>query len=166
MTDQLFQPAKQRESDWDWHDGESVFEFLQRGGCKELIPLRQWMEEWYKAFPGHKQAHLKQRLQSRYSNRNQFQEALFELQVNRILQRLDCSVEHEPDFQGTGGTVDFCAHNNGQKFYVEATVQGFGQGIFSSSKNDDDAVKKIQENINDPHSNIWLRKDGPGFLPR
>ena len=156
MNEQLFKLADQFEG--PAYEGESIFEFIQRGGSKEIVDIRQRMEEWYMEYPCAKKIALKCRLQSEINR--EFLGALFELQVHTILRRLDCIIEVEPSFPGTDGTVDFRATNDGQIFHIEATVCGIGQGILRSNSNEQDAVQKIKDNLNLPHSDIWLNADG------
>ena len=152
----MFKPVDQYKG--PAYQGESTFEFLQRGGRKEAVEIRQWIEKWYKEYPCNKKMELKRRLQSEIYR--EFFGALFELQVYTILRRLDCFIEVELGFSGTDGTADFRATNNGQKFYIEATVCGIEQGILRSNSNEQDAVQKIKDNLISPHSDIWLDADG------
>lgn len=157
MNELLFRPVTQCEGPAS--TGESAFEFLQRGGREETIEIRQWIEEWFREYPCGRKEDVKRRLQSK--NYKEFLGALFELQVHRILLRLDCSIEVEPDFLGIDdGTVDFCVINNGQKFYIEATVCGIGKGILQSNSNEQDAIQKIRATLTHPHSDIWLDAQG------
>ena len=156
MNELLFQPVDQCKGPAGTE--ESAFEFLERGGREEAIEIRQWMEEWFREFPYERKENLKRRLRS--NNYGEFLGALFELQIHRIFRRLDCSVEVEPDFPGTDGTIDFLVINHRQKFYVEATVCGVGKGILHSNSNEQDAVQKIRAKMNSPHSDIWLDAEG------
>ena len=156
MNEPLFKPVDQFGG--PPQERESIFEFLQRRGDKETTEIRQWIEKWYKEYPCDKKEVLKRRLQSKLYR--QFVEALFELQVYTVLQRLGCVIEIEPGFSGTEGTVDFRVTKNGQIFHIEATVCGIGQGIFHSNSNEEDVVQKIKDNLISPHSDIWLDADG------
>ena len=116
------------------------------------------MEDWFQAFSLEQREKLKHRLQSKKFK--EFISANFELQVFAILKRLDCSVEVEPSFQETSGTVDYFVTNREEKFYVEATVCGLEQGILHSNENEQDAVGKIQAKLTNPHSDLWLSAEG------
>jgi len=153
----LFQSVTQREGPAD--DNETTFHFLERGGHSLAIPIRDWMEHWFRAFPKDVAPRLKLRLRSaRFA---EFLSAYFELQVFALLQRLGCTVEVEPSFPGTqGATVDFRARNGTDEFYVEATVCGLGQGVLSSNANEEDAIRKIREGLTELHSDLWLRAEG------
>ncbi|MDE0332837.1 MAG: hypothetical protein OXL41_13320 [Nitrospinae bacterium] len=49
MNDLLFQSVSQRKG--LIKEGETTFQFLQRGGRGEAVQIRQWMEEWFQQFP-------------------------------------------------------------------------------------------------------------------
>ena len=89
-----------------------------------------------------------------------FMGAYFELQVFAMLRRLNCCVDIHPRFSGTEGTVDFRVTYGQDRFYVEATVCGINQGILRSSSNEEDAVRKIKNAFNEPHSDVWLHATG------
>lgn len=153
----LFQPVPQKLGPVD--GSETTFQFLERGARRRAIPIREWMERSFRAFPAASRAHLKRRLQS--PKFAEFLSAYFELQVFTLLRRLVCSIEVEPTFPGTrGATVDFLARHRQEEFYVEATVCGLFQGELSSNANEDDAVAKIREGLPELHSDLWLRAEG------
>ena len=156
MNDSLFKPAPQ------WQGpatkGETTFAFLERGGRTEATGIRQWTEEWFRAFPAIHSGHLKRMLQS--EDFSAFMGAYFELQVFAMLRRLGCCVEVHPRFSGTCGTVDFRVAHDQDSFYVEATVCGINQGKLHSNTNEEDAVGKIRDVLGEPHSDIWLHATG------
>ena len=153
----LFRPVPQKLGPVEV--SETTFQFLERGARKRAVPIREWIERSYRAFPAASRPRLKQRLQS--SKFTEFLSAYFELQVFILLQRLGCSIEVEPTFAGTrGATVDFLARHGQDKFYVEATVCGLFKGELSSSANEQDAVDKIREGLTELHSDLWLRAEG------
>ena len=86
--------------------------------------------------------------------------AYFELQVYSVLRLLGCDVEVHPSFAGTHGKVDFGVTHGEDRFYVEATVCGIGQGTLRSNANEEDAVRKIRQSILCPHSDVWLQSEG------
>ena len=138
---------------------ETTLQFLQRGGRSEAIPIRDWMEHWFGAFPEDGKPRLRRRLQS--AKFSEFLSAYFELQLFTVLKRLGCTVEVEPSFPGTrGATVDFLARHGHGEFYVEATVCGLSQGELNPSANEEDAVHKIREGLTELHSDLWLRTEG------
>ena len=123
------------------------------------IPIRDWMEDSFRAFPASAMPRLRHRLQS--PKFAEFLSAYFELQVFTLLRRVGCSIEVEPPFSATqGATVDFLARHQEDTFYVEATVCGLGQGVLSSNANEEDAVQKIREGLTGLHSDIWLQAEG------
>lgn len=153
----LFRSVTQRKGPAE--DDETTFEFLERGGRGQAIPIRDWMEHWFQVFPADARSRLKPRLQS--SRFAEFLSAYFELQVFALLQRLGCSVDIEPSFPGTrGATVDFRARHGQDEFYMEATVCGLGQGVLSSNANEEDAIRKIREGLTELPSDLWLRAEG------
>ena len=156
MTAQLFRCVKQRLGLSMGH--ETTLDFLARSGRPEAVEIRQWMEKWFQRFPEDHRAELKTRFQS--DDFAKFMGAYFELQVFAMLRHIDCDVEVHPDFAGTGGTVDFCVTHGDDKCYVEATVCGINRGILRSNTNEEDAVRKIVDAIEYPHSDIWLDAEG------
>lgn len=156
MKDRLFDPVEQREGKGEL--GETPFEFLQRGGRKEAIAIRRWMEEWFQTFPSNQKSHLKSRLKSK--ELQNFAGAYFELQVFAMLRRLNCRIEVEPRFPNTGGTVEFCATIGRERFYVEATVCSSGPSTMGSNVDEEDAIQKIRGGLDVPHSDLWLSATG------
>ena len=156
MRESLFEPVRQ------WQGpvtaDETTFAFLERGGRREAIGIRRWMEEWFPAFPAAHRDQLKRMLRS--EDFSAFMGAYFELQVFAMLQRLGCRVEVHPRVSGTTGTVDFRVWHGQDSFYVEATVCGIGQGILCSNANEEDAVHKIRDALREPHSDVWLHATG------
>ena len=67
-------------------NGETTFEFLQRGGRTEAIEIRQWIEDWFREYPDNDREELRKRLQSKKFTK--FMGAYFELQVYSVLRRL------------------------------------------------------------------------------
>ena len=156
MNESLFKAVPQ--SQGAIVDGETTFEFLQRGDCPVEIEIRQWIENWFREYPEDHGGELSKRLQSKKFA--EFMSAYFELQVFSALRRLGCDVEVHPDFSETHGTVDFGLTHRGDSFYVEATVCGTEQGTLRSNANEEDAVRKIREAIPYPHSDVWLDAEG------
>lgn len=138
---------------------ESTFEYLQRSNRPSAIQRCRWINEWFEELPVDEKARFESRIKS--SKSSEFHSALFEMQVHRILRRLDFSVEIEADFPGTRQKIDFLARSKeGKSVYVEATICGFGQGKLSENSNEHDAVEKIRKNIPSLHSHIWLEAEG------
>ena len=156
MTDSLFKPVPQWQG--PTMNDETTFEFLERGGRTAAIGIRQWIETWFREYPEEHGEELRRRLQSK--DFATFMGAYFELQVFSALRLLDCDVEVHPDFTETHGKVDFGVTHGEDSFYVEATVCGLDQGILRSSANEKDAVRKIREAIEHPHSDVWLDAEG------
>lgn len=139
-------------------NGETAFEFLQRGGRTEAIEIRQWIETWFREYPEDHGDELSKRLQSK--NFAETMGAYFELQVFSMLCRLGCDIEIHPGFAGTRGKVDFEVTRGEDSFYLEATVCGIEQGILRSNVNEEDAVQKIRDAISYPHSDVWIDAEG------
>lgn len=139
-------------------NGETIFEFLQRGGRTEAIGIRQWIENWFREYPEDHGDELSKRLQSK--NFAEFMGAYFELQVFSMLCRLGCDIKIHPDFAGTQGKVDFGVTHGEDRFYLEATVCGIEQGILRSNADEEDAVRKIRDAIPCPHSDVWIDAEG------
>ena len=157
MNERLFGHSETREGPPTLR--ETTFNWLARGGRPEAARIRSWMEKWYQKYPADHQEELKRRLQSRLFG--EFMRAYFELQVFSILHRLNCRVDVHPCFAGTEGTVDFLVNRDkGEKFYVEATVCGIGQGNMLSNANEEDVVRKIKTRLLNPHSDVWLSAEG------
>ena len=156
MNESLFKAVPQ--SQGAIVNGETTFEFLQRGGRTEAIEIRQWIENWFRKYPEDHGEELSKRLQSKKFA--EFMSAYFELQIFSVLCRIGCDVEIHPDFADTHGKVDFGVTHGEDVFYVEATVCGTEQGILHSNANEEDAVRKIRDAIPHPHSDVWIDAEG------
>lgn len=156
MSESLFKSVPQ--SQGAIVNGETTFEFLQRGGRTEAIEIREWIENWFREYPEDHGEELSKRLQSKKFAG--FMSAYFELQVFSVLRQLGYDVEIHPCFEGTNGTVDFGVTNGKDNFYLEATVCGTEQGILRSNANEEDAVRKIRDAIPCPHSDVWIDAEG------
>ena len=152
MNKMLFNPVEQKQGPTTAR--ERTFEFLQRGGRKEAVPIQHWMEAWLQAIPDNRRKGLEKRLKS--ERFEQFLGAMFELEIHEILRRLGGVIEIEPELPGSNGTVGFRVIDKSQEFYVEATVCGIGQGKLRSNENEHDAVEKLCKNLKRLHSDLWL----------
>lgn len=156
MNEMLFKLVEQRHGPQTAR--ETTFEFLQRGGRKEAVEIRQWIESWFQAIPDNRKKGIEKRLTSRHFE--QFLAAMFELEIHEILRRLGCIIEIEPELP-SGGTVDFHVIDKAQEFYMEATVCGIGQGTLHPNENEYDAVEKLRSHLKKPlHSELWLSAKG------
>ena len=141
--------------------GESFFSYLQRSNRPEAVRRCRWVNEWFEEVPLNKRRSFESKLKAQKGNT--FIAQFFELAVHRMLCRLDLCVDIEPTLQGTGNKIDFVVHPPGheeQRFYVEATVSGFGKGKLQPSVNEDDVAAKIRQRIQNPHSDLWLETEG------
>ena len=155
MNEILFKPVEQK---WGPSTArETTFDFLERGGRKEAVEIRQWIESWFQAVPDNRKKGIEKRLKSKHFK--QFLGAMFELEVHEILRRLGCDIEIEPELPG-GGTVDFRVIDKSQEFYVEATVCGIGRGALHSNENEQDAVEKLRKHLKRLHSDLRLSAKG------
>ena len=155
MNEMLFKPVDQKQGPLGTR--ETTFEFLQRGGRKEAVEIRQWIEFWFQAVPDNRKKGIEKRLKSKHFK--QFLGAMFELEVHEIFRRLGCDIEIEPELPG-GGTVDFRVIDKSQEFYVEATVCGIGRGALHSNENEQDAVEKLRKHLKRLHSDLRLSAKG------
>ena len=138
---------------------ETTFAFLERGGRKEAVEIRQWIESSFQAIPDSQRKALEKRLKSERDD--QFLGAMFELEIHEILRRLGCVIEIEPGLPGTNGKVDFRVADKSQEFYIEATVCGIGQGSLHSNENEHDAVEKLRKHLRKPlQSELWVSTEG------
>ena len=157
MNKALFEAVRQEQG--PVKPRETTFEFLQRGGRKEAVEIRQWIEAWFQAVPSNlKKRKLEGDLKSKRFS--QFLGALFELEVYEILKRICCAVEIEPTIPNSNGETDFRANCNGYEFYVEATVCGIGKGELHSNENEYDFVEKLRNDPKPMHSDLWLNANG------
>ena len=157
MNEMLFKPVEQKQGPSGVR--ETTFEFLERGGRKEAIEIKQLIEAWFQAIPDNRRKALEKRLKS--ERFDQFLGAMFELEIHEMLKRLGCVIEIEPSLSGSNGKVDFRVADKSQEFYVEATVCGIGQGLLHSNENEHDAVEKLRKYLRKPlHSNLWLSAKG------
>ena len=156
MNEMLFKPVEQKLGPLGAR--ESTFEFLQRGGRKEAVEIKQWIESWFQAIPDNRKKGIKKRLKAKHFQ--QFLGAMFELEIHEIFRRLGCVIEIEPKLPGSDGTVDFRVIDQSQEFYVESTVCGIGQGTLHSNKNEQDVIEKLRSHLKRLHSDLWLSAKG------
>lgn len=81
MNEMLFKPVEQRQGPSTAR--ERTFEFLERGGRKEAVEIRQWIESWFQAVPDNRKKGIEKRLKAKQFK--QFLGAMFELEVHEIL---------------------------------------------------------------------------------
>ncbi|MDE2867893.1 MAG: hypothetical protein OXR64_07065 [Chloroflexota bacterium] len=133
---------------------ETAFEFVQRSDHPQLVQRRACLEKWYAHVPSEAKPGIERRLRSK--DENNFRGALFEIHVFTILRRLNCAVKIEPQLPNTLNRPDFFAVENGDEFFVEATNCGYAQGEFAPTPSERDAIRKLRNHINSPHSSIAL----------
>lgn len=124
----------------------------------EFVEYRQWIEELFQDLPIEYYKTFCGRLRSKKSN--EFQSTLFEMQLYRMLKRLGLVVEIEGELLGTKKKIDFHVQNDRHSCFIEATVCGFGQGDFSHTDQEYDAITKLRQGIPNPHLNIRLEAEG------
>lgn len=135
-----------------------MYKFLHNNESPHKFKIENWLNLWLGKYPNNHLGEL-----NRYLHLNDFSQFVseyFELQIFSILNRLDCEVEIHPPFLATQKSVDFGVRNNGEKFYVEATVCGLGKSEFRENKNEEDLVEKIKGNFTNLQYHIWLKSDG------
>ena len=137
---------------------ETTFDFLQRQCKPRFVGYREWIEGLFQDLPIEHCEAFRGRLHSRDSA--EFQAAAFEMQLYRMLNRLYLDVEIEGELPNTGKKIDFFVHTEHQSCFIEATVCGFGEGAFSSTENEYDAIKKLRQGLPNPHLNVWLEAEG------
>ena len=138
--------------------GETTFEFFQRQCEPRFVEYREWIEELFQDLPiGHCET-FRGRLRSRDSA--EFQAAAFEMQLYRMLNRLGLEIEIEGKLPKTKKKIDFFVQTEHQSCFIEATVCGFGEGTFSSTENEHDAIAKLRQGFPNPHLNIRLAAEG------
>ena len=138
--------------------GETTFEFFQRQCEPGFVEYREWIEELFQDLPIEHCETFRGRLRSKDSA--EFQAAAFEMQLYRMLIRLGLDVEIEGDLPRTKKKIDFRVQNDLQSCFIEATVCGFGQGEFSDTDQEYDAITKLRKGLPNPHLDIWLKAEG------
>lgn len=121
---------------------ETSYEFIQRGGRDEAVPIREWMETAFQNVPCEHQYTLKQRLQSEAN----FMGAAFELELHELLQRQGCSFSFQPQIVGD---EDFCICEKDSRYFVEATVAGYKQSSFQSNPNESNCINRLSQRLTD-----------------
>ena len=138
--------------------GETTFEFFQRQCKPKLVEYREWIEGLFQDLPIEHCETFRGRLRSRDSA--EFQAAAFEMQLYRMLIRLGLEIEIEDELPETKKKIDFFVQTKHQSCFIEATVCGFGEGAFSRTENEYDAITKLRQGLPNPHLNIWLEAEG------
>ena len=159
MKEQLFSPTAPEISDGSpLYPGETTFNFFQRQSLAKFVSYREWIEELFQDHPIKHRNQFCRRLRDK--NSSQFQSSLFEMQLYRMLNRLGLTVEIEPELPGTEQKIDFRVAKDRQSCFIEATVCGFGRGIFSDTDQEYDAILKLKKELPNPHLDIWLEAEG------
>ena len=159
MVKPLFSPLAPDElGDDSIRPGERSLHFFRRQSLPEFVEYREWIEELFQGLPGGQHEKFRPRLRNKRFL--QFQSALFEMQLYRMLKRLGLAVEIEGELPGTGKKVDFGVQDGDQSCFLEATVCGVGQGIFSDTDQEYDVIRKLQQRLPDPHLDIRLEAEG------
>ena len=135
---------------------ESTFEFLQRSSRPDVLQRSEWLQAWVRLMPADAQHRLEKELQRDET----FSGAYFEVMLNKMFLNLNWDVKYQPVIEGTAKRIDFLVECDGGKFYVEATVCGHGRGGLAGSANQHDAVDKIRERVQTPHSDIHVESLG------
>ena len=133
--------------------GETTFEFLQRQCEPRFVEYRKLIESLFQDLPIKHCETFRGRLRSKDSA--EFQAATFEMQLYRMLIRLGLEIEIEGKLP-----IDFFVRIEHQSCFIEATVCGFGEGAFSSTENEYDAIVKLRQGLPNPHLNIRLEAEG------
>ena len=152
----LFDDVERRPGPIDFR--ETNFQWLERCSEDDVEPRRRWIEAWFAELPCPVRLTFERRLRSRRFD--QFASVLFEMQVHSLLRRLGCAVDIEPTLAHTRNRIDFRARSDDRTFYVEATVCGLGKSELRGNDAEDDAVRKIREEIPLLHSHLWLEATG------
>lgn len=137
--------------------------YLQCSKRPEVIQRCEWFEEWFAQYPQEYRQKLKGQLKSRKSKKgNQFIEALFELEIYRMLyHRLGCKVQIEPDVSGQ--TPDFLAACKGERFYVEATVRHDGETDRDNGRRAEQFIEMLRAKLKNLRSDLWVDVLGSPF---
>ncbi|MCY4266859.1 MAG: hypothetical protein OXC67_03090 [Flavobacteriaceae bacterium] len=135
-----------------------MYKFLHNNKSPHKFKIENWLNLWLGKYPNNHLGDLNRRIH--LNDFSQFMSAYFELQIFSILRRLNCEIKIHPPFLTTQKSVDFGVKNNGEKFYIEATVCGLGKSKIRENKNEEDAVEKIKDNVTNLQYHIWLQSDG------
>ena len=133
----LFEPVAQ----WEGlgPESESTFEFLQRGGRPEAIPIRTWVEDVLHGVVTIRQAELKQRLKARpFEN---FIGAYFELQLHEMFRCVNCSFEYQPT-KPENYPADFRLAEDGVNYGCEAKTF-----VGKLKRNEEDFVGRVRKQL-------------------
>ena len=121
---------------------ETSYEFIQRGGRDEAVPIREWMETAFQKVACEHQYKLKKRLQSE----DNFMGAAFELELHELLERQGCSFMFQPRIVGD---EDFCIWEKSCRYFIEATVAGYKQISFQSNPNESNFLFRLTKRLTD-----------------
>ena len=131
---------------------EGPLAYLQCSEQYSKIVRCKWYEEWFAEYPANDKASLKGRLKSKdFKN---FMDALFELEVHRLLRRLNCEVQVNPPIDGK--TPDFLAVKGTDRCYVEATVRNSTEAFAAEAKTNKQFVKFLEHKLSSLLQNSGL----------
>ena len=141
---------------------EPVFEYYNRSTRKDVVRVKQVLEDWFARFP--KDTDLRQRFRSRIGR--QHQGAFFELYLHELLTRLGYTVDAHPQVDEPTHP-DFLASRNGDRqFYLEATIAAESDEEAGQQKLIDQAYDTLNR-MRTPNFLLALRVQGaPQTAPR
>ena len=120
--------------------GESEFAFLNRSARDEVVKVRNRIETLLSYYPMEGFNHLRARLRS--DEDQNFQGALFELVLYKLLVNLGCEVEL-CDLDNTQKRPDFFIKYGDQRCYVEATVVDPKRDTLEFNDYEQDVLNKL-----------------------
>ena len=135
----------------------SLFQDINHYDWPGADNIRNRLELWFNQYPD---AH-KQDLCERFRSDEDYNHegALFELFLHELLTRLGFSLRIHPEIPDTANRPDFLACQDGQRFYLEATVVGQKSGPFTRNRNEQDVVEKLNT-LRSPNFCITIHMEG------
>lgn len=86
-------------------NAEPDFPFLNRSARKEMVKVRNLLEDWFEAFPESSKIDLRSRFRSQ--DNRQHQAAFFEIYCHALMQGMGFEVEIHPSSNGGSTRPDF-----------------------------------------------------------
>lgn len=131
---------------------ETLFEFLDRSSCPEVVAVRNLLEAEFAGYIELEKQELRARLKSRRDR--EFHAACFELLLYGMLARQGYRLEAHPDpGNGTKNRPDFLVTSpKGESFFLEAVMAAEMRDAQADAMRDDvlDALDRT------PHANFYL----------